>query len=224
MQPVLKRSAEAMAADALRDYIVSGSIAPGARLTEIYLSEKLAVSRATVRMALLHLSSEGLVVLVPYTGWSVMELTAHDAWELYTLRSSLEALAARIATKNLTEEGRQLVQEAFDALVAACRVNNRLAVADNDFALHKVIIGLANHKRLADQYRLVEQQVRLYIASSDALIGDTKAIIKQHEPIVEAILAGDPQLAAEASENHNTTEGEILVDHLRASEATLKAS
>jgi DNA-binding GntR family transcriptional regulator len=95
LKPIRKRSAEAQATDALRDQILRGGARPGSRLTEIGLSQQLSLSRSTVRTALHQLANEGLVVQEPYTDWQVASLSGADAWELYTLRASLEALDHR---------------------------------------------------------------------------------------------------------------------------------
>jgi len=216
LQPVIKRSAEALAIEALRAHLLSGGATPGERLTETALATRLRVSRATVRAALHQLTTERLVHQIPYTGWEVARLTAHDAWELYTLRSSLEALAARLAAERGGAEVKAGIQESFATLEQACRANNAVAISEGDFGLHKTIIRLARHARLFEQYRLIEQQTRLYIHSSNALIADPQKILEEHAPIVTAILAGRPGQAAQLSEQHNITDGEALVAYLRA--------
>jgi DNA-binding GntR family transcriptional regulator len=216
MDAVLKRSAEAQATDLLRREIVKGAVVPGARLTEIKLAQKLGVSRATIRTALHQLTGEGLVVQTPYTGWAVMTLSAHDAWELYTLRASLEGLASRLAAQFLNNDGRAELQRAFKRLCDASSASSLQKTTDADFALHKTIVQLARHRRLAEQYRLVEQQVRVSIASTNALVQDLSSIVGQHEPIVDAILAGRAKEASRASEHHNMSEGERLREHLAA--------
>jgi DNA-binding GntR family transcriptional regulator len=224
---VVKMPVEAQAADALRESIVAGHIAPGSRITEIQLAEQMQLSRATIRTALHQLASEGLISLVPYTGWTVVPLSAHDAWELYTLRSSVERLAGQLAA---TAEDRAPLAAAFDRLLACCRAAdanadaNADAVAEADFALHKTIIDITGHRRLAKQYALIEQQVRMYIRSSDALVAEPAEIIDQHRPIVEAILAGDAEEAGRRSEAHNLQEGEKLAAFLRRAEAQPKSA
>src|SRR5690242_8779901 len=196
MDAVLKRSAEAQATDLLRRQILKGAMSPGARLTEIKLAQKLGVSRATVRTALHQLTGEGLVVQTPYTGWAVMTLSAHDAWELYTLRASLEGLASRLAARSLNAAGRAELDRAFNRLSSASLRGSWAKTTTADFALHKTIVQLAGHQRLAEQYRLVEQQVRVSIGSINALMSDLSTIIDQHQPIVEAILSGREDDAA----------------------------
>ena len=219
MQKVRKFSAEAQAAGLLRDGIVSGEIAPGERLTEIKMAENLGVSRATIRAAFHQLVQEGLIVQIPYTGWEVMSLSAHDAWELFTLRSSLEALAARLVANKVAAnvDSKRLIDKldgVLAALSSACKSKNENRIAEADFSLHREIVGMTGHRRLMEQYGKVEQQIRLYIASSDSLIANPDAIFEQHIPLISTLKAGDAECAATAAMQHNEEEGKKLVEHL----------
>lgn len=219
LRPVAKRTAESLAVEALKRHLLSGSAVPGQRLTETVLAARLCVSRATVRTALHQLTLEGLVHQIPYTGWEVARLGAKDAWELYTLRSGLEALAARLAAAHRGHATEGAATNALLQLERACHDGDRSNIADADFELHKTIIGLAHHRRLLEQYRLIEQQTRLYIRSSDALILAPTEVLAQHAPIVDAIIRGRPELAARLSEQHNLGEGKKLVTYLKSHEA-----
>lgn len=220
IQKVQKRSAEAQAADRLREAIVSGDIPLGARLTEIQISEQVGVSRGTIRTAFHQLVQEGLLVQVPYTGWTVMTLSARDAWELYTLRASLEALASRLVARRLRDEEAgegtaETLTSAFARLKAACAGGNDRLIAQEDMNLHRTIVSLSGHGRLIDQYSLIEHQIRVYIQSSDALVKDPDDIVAQHDPIVDTLLRGDEEAAVAAAAAHNEHEGSILVRHLK---------
>lgn len=223
MKSIVKRSAEAQAISILREHILHGTVAPGARLTEMELAGDLKVARATVRTALHHLAQEGIVVQTPYTGWAVADLSSVDAWELCTLRAALESLAARLAAQTSTELGQRRLATAMANLERASGTGALAAMAEADFALHQTIVAASGHRRLAEQYRIVEQQVRLYIASSDALVPSGEELVEQHRPLVAAILAGDADGAAELAETHNLSEGEKLVAHLRRREAARRA-
>jgi DNA-binding GntR family transcriptional regulator len=214
MKPIAKKSIESQATDALRSEIMSGRFEPGGRLTEMQLAGQLAVSRATIRTALHHLVGEGLVVQVPYTGWAVAELTPHDAWELFTLRAAMEGLAAKLATERLTAEGEAQLQASLENLHRAAKTGSAKKTAGADFDFHNTIVLLAGHHRLAQQYRVVEQQVRLSIASSNALLSDLRTVIEQHQPIADAILGNRPERSVKLSEQHALSEGEKLVKNL----------
>ena len=215
---IVKKPVEVQATDVLRDAIVTGAIPAGARVTEIQVSEQLNLSRATVRQAFRQLANEGLLNLVPYTGWTVLALSAHDVWELYTLRSAVERLAAQLLAKSLDDQKAARLGASYDALVKECGRGHAARIAEADFALHKEIIQLAGHSRLETQYALIEQQIRMYIRSSDALIPERESIIEQHKPIVDAILSHNADKAGRLSEQHNLTEGEKLSSHLKIAE------
>jgi len=214
LEPIRKRSAEMRAADALRQYVVSGAARPGSRLTEIWLSEAFGLSRATIRTALHQVANEGLVLQVPYTGWEVASLSSRDAWELYTLRASLETLGARLLVERLTPALEENLRTAFDALVEACDAGDDATVANKDFDFHKAIVELSGHRRLQEQFRLVEQQIRLYIAWSDALMPSRGEIVETHRPILETIIARDAARAEHILRDHNEAAGRILVAFL----------
>lgn len=219
IKKVQKRSTEAQAADTLREAIIAGDIPLGARLTEIAVSEQVGVSRGTIRTAFHKLVQEGLLVQVPYTGWTVMQLSAQDAWELYTLRSSLESLASRLVARRIGTERdnaglRAALSGAFERLKAACEDGSKPLIASEDMNLHRTIVHLSNHGRLIDQYQRIETQVRIYIQSSDALVLHPNDIVAQHSPIIDTLIAGDEAAAMKAATAHNEREGSILVEHL----------
>ncbi|MDP3546023.1 MAG: GntR family transcriptional regulator [Phreatobacter sp.] len=158
---------------------------------------------------------------VPYTGWQVASITAEDAWELWTLRGSLEGLAARLVSQHPDDEGRQAIAAAMADLRTAAESGDTDAVNDRDFAFHRAIVERARHARLLNQYVQVENQVRMYIAISNQLLGDDLlAIVAQHAPMAEALLAGDPERAQREAWTHNESEGRKLVAHLAGTAAS----
>lgn len=213
----LKRQpADQLATQALKDSILSGEFKPGDRLTEAALADQFAVSRGTVRAALHQLSNDGLVVLKPYAGWSVATIDRQGIWEIYTLRSGLERVAARLAAQRIDESGRTRLAKARDAFFAACERSDLDASLEFDFALHHCIIELSGNGRLAGQYLTVEQQIRLFINSTYESTPNISVAIAHHAPIIDAILAGDSEAAARLSEDHVLSEGERILARLVA--------
>src|SRR5436190_939921 len=101
---IRKQPLERQAASVIRERILSGEFPPGHRLVETVLAEQLALSRGPVRAALSELVHEGLVEQVAYTLWELPALSDKDAWELYTLRSALEGLGARLVAEQISPE------------------------------------------------------------------------------------------------------------------------
>lgn len=213
---IKKQSLDKQAAAGIRHQILNGEFGSGFRLVETWLAEQFGLSRGTIRAALSELAHEGLVTQIAYTRWVVTEISGDDIWELFTLRSALEGLGARLAAQMITPDSSKLLSAAYKRLVNASVGKDRVAVTEADFGLHKLIIDLSEHRRLGEQYRLIEQQVRLVIASSNALLPTINDIIGQHEPIVKAILAGNATNSERLVRYHNLTEGKVLADHVRA--------
>jgi DNA-binding GntR family transcriptional regulator len=211
---LVARSLDIQAADVLREEILSGTLAPGSRLLETELSERLNLSRGTIRSALQQLNYEGLVVQYPYRGSAVVGLTAQDAWELYTLRTALEGLAARLAAETLTAAKAKSLGLALEQLQQAAQTQSWKKVTDADFMLHQTIIQCSEHRRLQQQYQIIEQQIRLYIAAGNTLFSNFDDIVKEHQTLVEAICSQDVAIAEKIARGHNP-EGQALVDYFR---------
>lgn len=217
---VLKRQpAEQMAAVALKEEILTGAMKPGERLTEVDLAEKFGVSRGTVRLALHQLSSEGLVSLTPYTGWSVVDWKPGDLWEIYTLRGGLEAMAAKLATERHDAVGAARLEKVANDLFDSASKTDVAEIKRRDFAFHRCIVDLSENRRLAHHYRLVEQQIRMFI-SSTYRPDNKRVVVEHHRPIMEAILRRKPRLAASLCERHCTSEGERVLRLLARAEDT----
>ena len=84
---------------ALRDLILSGSLRPGERISELQAVETTGVSRTPVRMALVRLEEEGLLEAIPSGGFMVKAFSERDILDSIELRGTLEGLAARLAAE-----------------------------------------------------------------------------------------------------------------------------
>ncbi|MFK4484933.1 GntR family transcriptional regulator [Bradyrhizobium sp. USDA 336] len=217
MKVVDQQSSEILAAEGLRDAILSGQIAPGTRLVEADLSRVLAISRGTLRAALLRLAADGLVVSSPNRGYSVATLASHDVWELYTLRNTYESMASRLLASSIDDAKRHLVMTAFEEHQKIVAAGDKRAIFESDFGLHRTIVRLTGHARLRDAYQILERQIRLfYILCSEFLTLDE--YVTSHTEIVHAICRGDAEAAARAAAVHNTADGEAALAKLRAQE------
>jgi len=214
LNKITKRTLDVQAADVLRAQIAEGRLDAGHRLTEVQLAEEFGLSRGTIRAALKQLVAEGLVSQAPYRGWEVAPISSTDAYELQTLRSSLEGLAAKLAAERLTEESQAELLAAYAELEKACRAGDSRLAAVQDFNLHTTIVRLSGHRRLREHYEMISTHVRRYIFSSDALLRGDMELLDQHRPIVDAIVSRDPVEAEAAACEHNNVEGKRLVAHL----------
>lgn len=205
-----RESFDKQAAEWLRTAIIEGEFPPGQRLTEASLADDAQVSRSTMRTALLHLATEGLVVQAAYSGWKVTELTAVDAREVYTLRSALDGLAAQLAAQTMTPASADRLDERLANLLKAAQQHpSTRQLAEADMAFHSCIVDLAHNQRLRDHYDRITGAVLLYVHATNVR-ASTEIIIDEHTAICRALRQGDPVLARHLAETHVQIHGAAL--------------
>jgi GntR family transcriptional regulator, vanillate catabolism transcriptional regulator len=105
----------------LRELVLSGAFAPGSRITEVAMSERLGVSRTPVRAALVRLEKEGLLEALPSGGFAVRSFSEREVSEAIELRGLTEGLSARLAAERgassaMLSKARQLLEGIDDLL------------------------------------------------------------------------------------------------------------
>lgn len=202
------------ATSALRDLILDGHFQPGAHIVESDLAERLGVSPGTVRVALQELRHEGLLEHRPNRGVFVKQLDVEDAWEVYTLRGTLEAMGARLAAKRINDEGRQDLQAVFDEMVEAVQRGDRSRAVSYGSEFHSCIVRLSGHKLLNEHYQLLESKTRLIMFLTENSHEDSRYIISRHKPMLDAILEGNPEKAEKLVIEHNVITIKNLIEYI----------
>jgi DNA-binding GntR family transcriptional regulator len=209
--------------EAIEDNIATGAFPPGMRLDESELTHKFGVSRTPLREALIQLSSEGIVLLRPRRGAVVAEVSPQRLLEMFEVMAELEAMCARLAARRMSETDQQELLKAHRACEAAC-----LAADPDDYYhknehFHHAIYAAAHSSFLAEQAMALQRRLRPYRRLQLRVRNRMSASYSEHTQIVEAILHGDPDLAAERLRQHILVQGERFAD-LLASLASLYAS
>lgn len=180
--------------------IEAGLYKPGDRLVESELAERLGVSRTPVREALQRLETQSMLTR---DGRSliVASLDHNQLSELYAVRTELEGLAARLATRHATDEEVRLLQTmAQDDHGLLGGDPRALSRANKRF--HKQI-HLASHNRfLVQQLDLVHRSMALMATTSFAAEGRDAVALDEHDRIVAAIALRDGEAAYQALKAH----------------------
>ena len=194
---------------AIRELIMNGSLAAGARLVETDLSERLGLSRTPVRAALQRLREEGYVREKEGQRQSrlfVSPLSTEDASELYYLLGELDGMAAHFAA-SLPAASRQ----ALAAKLRAMNARLREAAGDGqpdgvvyftlDADFHHTYHEAADRPRIQALVNAIRPQAERYVrAYTDAFASaEIPRSAAEHDRIVEAIERGDPEAAHEAA-------------------------
>ena len=146
--------------EALLELITTRALQPGQHLVESELAGHLGVSRQPVREALQRLNTEGWVDLRPAQGAFVHEPTEEEADQLLTVRTLLEAEAARLAAANAGSAGISVLQELCaegEKAVAADDVDTAVTL---NARFHAKIMELAGNTILAELAAQVDRRVR----------------------------------------------------------------
>lgn len=187
--------------ETLRERIIRGSLPAGTRIRENDLAAEFRVSRIPVREALPRLEHEGFVTVVPRRGAVVTELTLRDVEELFTVRSSLEPLTARLAAQASadgasTEPLLRRLRTAEEAVVQGGDHD----VAAGHCALHEEILALSGNGLLISMVRLVNARLRR-LARPDAQ-RDLQVLSAEHRDLCMTIAAGNVELSGSLAEAH----------------------
>src|SRR5437763_3342513 len=121
---------------ALREAIVSAELAPGERLSENRLAERLGVSRTPVREALARLRDERLVAIVPQLGTFVTRIDPEAVADAQFVRESLECNAIRLTTERITDRDLQDLGDIVELQQRAEQQGDAVAFDHHDDALH----------------------------------------------------------------------------------------
>lgn len=184
----------------LRELIVRGQLAPGTRIVETDVSQRLGVSRTPVRGALQRLQQEGYIVDSPALQQSrptVAPLTREDAHELFSILAEVEGLAARFAAskspllrEKLCAELTSINAQFRKAADAKQQNHNRLWELDEKF--HRRYVEVAAGPRLLALFEAVKPQAERYERIYVSLLSrDLTPSVTEHAHIIRAIKAGN---------------------------------
>ncbi|MEU0032317.1 GntR family transcriptional regulator [Streptomyces sp. NPDC006335] len=185
---------------ALLELITTRALQPGQHLVESELAGHLGVSRQPVREALQRLNTEGWVDLRPAQGAFVHEPTDEEADQLLTVRTLLEAEAARLAAANAGSAGIAALEELCaqgESAVAADDVDAAVAL---NARLHAKVMELAGNAVLAELAGQVDRRVRWYYTPIARQRGHQSWI--EHRELIAAIADRDEQRATAVMRQH----------------------
>ncbi|MDR6538175.1 GntR family transcriptional regulator [Variovorax soli] len=208
----------------LREMVLAGELAGGARITEVAISELLGVSRTPVRSALMRLEQEGLLEALPNGGYAVRTFSERDVADAIELRGTLEGLAARLAA----ERGAApvVLREARACLKRIDELLREPALDDAAFSryvafneqFHRLLSEMAGSPLIAQQ---LERATSLPFASPSGFV-----VVQANSPAARdmLVIAQDQHgQVLDAIENREGTRAEALMrEHSRIAQRNLR--
>lgn len=191
--------------EALRESILSQREASGSAVTEQAIADRFGVARPTAKVALERLVAEGLLRRTAHKTARVPELTRDDIVDLYANRAIVEEAALR----TLAADGvvpiaaiaaqRMLVDAASDASTA----DRSGPLARADIAFHRALVEAQRSPRLARLHALLMGEIELCTGQVQAhRLLALDDVVAQHQGILDAVAAGDPERAGTLTRDH----------------------
>jgi DNA-binding GntR family transcriptional regulator len=201
-------NSSALVADGLRKMIHAGEVRAGAPLSQETIATRFGVSRIPVREALLQLEAEGLIVLQPNRGASVVELSDAEIRELYELRVLVEVdLFARAVARISEHQIRRAEAHLHIAEVEPSPVRQ----GELDAAFHRDLYLAAERPRQLALVESLRGSVARYERVQSALMRGTPRFLPQHRRMISACRAHSVRKARAAIKAHLLLAAELAL-------------
>lgn len=175
----------------LRQRIVEGQLAPGAKLNERELAELLNVSRTPLREAIRMLAAEGLVELLPNRGAVVAQMSAQDVADTFEVIAGLEGQSGELAAQRITEAELAEIRALHYEMMAAYTRRDLPTYYRLNAQIHTQINAAARNPVLAQTWRTVNARLQALRFRSNFDEAKWKRAVKEHERMVELLAARD---------------------------------
>jgi len=199
--------------EAVLSAITNGRFDGDRRLIQEDIATELGVSRQPVQQALLLLRSQGLLRDAPGRGLMLAPFDLHHMLNLYEIRATLDGLAARkaaSASSDLTKQGPELIEKGRAAIQGGSVA--QMIAADINF--HLFLYQLSGNPLIAESSANHWSYLRRVMAEV-LMRGETpREIWDQHEEILAAVIARDPDNAERLAKMHISHAAETLASRM----------
>jgi DNA-binding GntR family transcriptional regulator len=221
--PIERRALHEEVAERLREMITEGLLAPGSRLNERVLCERLGVSRTPLREAFKVLAAERLVELNPNRGAIVATLSADDVEHLFELMAALEGLSGELAARRRTAaELDEIRAMHYEMLAAHARRDLPLYYRLNR-GIHEAINRAARNPELTETYDSVNLRIQNLRFRSNFNQEKWEAAVREHGAMIDALAAGDAPALRAVLERHLRHKRDAVLEELRAAPTSAQA-
>lgn len=175
----------------LRQRIVEGQLAPGAKLNERELAQALNVSRTPLREAIKMLAAEGLVELLPNRGAVVAQMSEQDVIDTFEVIAGLEGQSGELAAQRIDEAELAEIRALHFEMMAAWTRRDLPTYYRINAQIHTLINAAARNPVLAQTWRNVNARLQALRFRSNFDEAKWKRAVKEHERMVELLAARD---------------------------------
>jgi DNA-binding GntR family transcriptional regulator len=188
--------------EVIKHQIITCRFAPGAKLNEAQVAERLGLSRMPVHNALARLRLEGLVTIRPRKGIEVRPIDPEELLQIIDARIVNECRCAELAARQVTGEELAAMAAVLRRSEAALAHRDTEAMMLLDREFHDLIARASQSAVFSDILRnLHDRAVRFWFISLNEADHQVE-VLEEHEDIHRALAARDPAAAAQAMARH----------------------
>lgn len=206
----------------LESDIFSGRLLPGASLDEEALAKRFSVSRTPVREAMLQLIQSGLVEKKPRHGAAVMKIDLPSMIRLFEVMSELEGICAKFAARRMTTRERSDLKKLHEQSVEAYEVGNNDKYYELSRKFHLMVIEGTHNQDLIETTNRLGVKLVPYRRFQLNYPGRSEENLRDHQAIMETIVEGDFERAAELFRKHTNVQGDVLAEYIAIDEQQTK--
>jgi DNA-binding GntR family transcriptional regulator len=200
----------------LRQMLVEGQIAPGAKINEREICEQLQVSRTPLREALKGLAAEGLVELRPNRGAVAVRLSAEDIRHTFEVMAGLEGLSGELAAQRISAEELAEIQALHFEMKAAYTRRDLSNYYRLNAAIHQHINGAAHNPVLAATYRQVNARLQALRFRSNQDGDKWARAMQEHDRMVTALQQRDGAALSAELVAHLHHKRDVVLEQLQS--------
>ena len=181
-----KKSLTNLIFEKIRDDVLNDRYKLGDKLIEAKLANELKVSRTPVREALKQLELDGLVESIPNRGVVVKGLTKQDIYDIYSVRVSIESIAAELAVERMTDDDIKDMEDIVDLMEFFTIKNDPAKIFDLNTQFHeKIYMGTKSRylEHILRDFQIFIKSTRLESLKTE---GRLEVALKEHRMILEA--------------------------------------
>jgi DNA-binding GntR family transcriptional regulator len=210
--PIARRVLHEEVAARLREWITEGVLAPGERLNERVLCDRLAVSRTPLREACKMLAAQNLVVLHPHRGASVAAPSAEDVCHLFELMAALEGLSGELAALRHDAAELREIRALHREMLTAHAAGDLPAYYRLNRAIHAAINACARNPMLTQTYDSVNLRIQHLRFRSNFNRAKWDAAVADHERMLEVLARRDASAMRALLEAHLRAKLEAVLE------------
>ncbi|MBX3610979.1 MAG: GntR family transcriptional regulator [Hydrogenophaga sp.] len=206
-------------ASRLRQMLVEGVIAPGAKLNERELCEVLHISRTPLREAIKMLAAEGLVELLPNRGSVAVALDEEDVRHTFEVMAGLEAQSGQLAAARVTDAEVAEIEAMHFEMMAAYTRRDLSAYYRLNAAIHRAINAAAKNPVLTATYNQVNARLQALRFRSNQDGEKWQRAVQEHEAMVNALKTRDGAALARVLTQHLHHKRDVVIEQMHAAES-----